>query len=642
MVKMAGKNTKGELKMRLKRLLTAAVTAAVAVSGSIPASAAGSVTGYENVDNYIADCLLNGYISLATGDREDADQGFYNLEEPGLYSYEQLAEDIMLDMGIKTPSEGLQFENNTAEQNMYELIIADYLTNEKNKISASKNNTELFNNKKSKYKDKILGELVKANTASSKKEALSLINSSSSSDSKKAAAAIKKLSLEKNLSSYTSAVSAIVKANSNASTYFDLLTSALAAAELDSDKTELLNAAKMASSGNISFCKAIDSIVKVIESSYAKNDVSKSDSVIANYSTSAVWDSVKKDMNITNTDADAALDQFFSISEESAAKKRILLQYTFNSYIKDAVISLRSKYDLAKNADSAENFQSAFENYVVYQDYSSEYSAEYASAFNTDSASKVSSETAAFVTENNLISSWYKNYLSYTSDKQNSSDVPEGAVEYNGHYYMVFDNSISWIYAKEYCELMNGHLATVADAAEQEVVLGVAVACKTAENFWIGGYLNKKTKEWMWVDDTPFEYAPWDDKQPDFHENNEYYIRFTNRDIQYENWLASKGMWNDCANEASGNNSKGDAVSIQTFAFICEWDSKEDFQSYTPGDANGDGKVNVRDAAYIASMISKKKEKELSLAADFNGDGKINIRDAAAIAKYLISSVKTK
>ena len=628
--------------MKSKRLLTAAVAAVTAVSCSIPAYAAGSVTGYENVDNYISDCLLNGYISLETGGREDADQGFYNLEDPGLYNYEQLAEDIMTDMGIKTPSEGVQFENDKAAQMMYELIIADWLTNDKNKITATGNNNELWNNKKSKYKDKILSELVKANAASSKKEALTMINSGNAGDSKKLCAAIKKLNLEKKLSSYTSAVSAIVKANSNAQSYFDLLTSALAVAELDSDKTELLNAAKTASSGNLPFCKAVDSVVKAMESTYGKNDISKAYSVIANYSTSGVWDSVKKDTGVTLTDADAALDQAFSISDQTSARNRVLLQYAFNGYIKDAVISLRSKYDLSKTADSAEDFQSAFENYVVYQDYSSEYSAEYAAAFSTDSADKVSKETSAFVTENSLIASWYKNYLSYTSDKENIGDVPEGAVEYNGHYYMVFDNSISWRYAKEYCELMNGHLATVADEAEQEIVLSVAVACKTAENFWIGGFLDKKSNEWKWVDGTPFEYAPWDDKQPDFHENNEYYIRFTNRDIQYENWLAAKGMWNDCANEASGNNSKGDAVSIQTFAFICEWDSKEDFQSYIPGDANGDGKVNVRDAAFIANKIAKKLEKELSLAADFNGDGKVNIRDAAAIAKYLISSVSNK
>lgn len=53
------------------------------------------------------------------------------------------------------------------------------------------------------------------------------------------------------------------------------------------------------------------------------------------------------------------------------------------------------------------------------------------------------------------------------------------------------------------------------------------------------------------------------------------------------------------------------------------------------GDANGDGKVNVRDAAYIAKMLATGQGSKLPASADFNGDGKVNVRDAAAIAKYL-------
>lgn len=52
------------------------------------------------------------------------------------------------------------------------------------------------------------------------------------------------------------------------------------------------------------------------------------------------------------------------------------------------------------------------------------------------------------------------------------------------------------------------------------------------------------------------------------------------------------------------------------------------------GDANGDGIINVRDAAAIASALAKGVE--LPSYADFNGDGKVNIRDAAAIAGSLL------
>ncbi len=55
------------------------------------------------------------------------------------------------------------------------------------------------------------------------------------------------------------------------------------------------------------------------------------------------------------------------------------------------------------------------------------------------------------------------------------------------------------------------------------------------------------------------------------------------------------------------------------------------------GDANGDGKLDVRDAAYIAQKLSKGLGSTISLTADYNADGKVNVRDAAAIAKKLAS-----
>lgn len=53
------------------------------------------------------------------------------------------------------------------------------------------------------------------------------------------------------------------------------------------------------------------------------------------------------------------------------------------------------------------------------------------------------------------------------------------------------------------------------------------------------------------------------------------------------------------------------------------------------GDANLDGKLDVRDPAYIAYILSIQQISLLPAKADYNSDGKINVRDAAAIAKYL-------
>lgn len=60
------------------------------------------------------------------------------------------------------------------------------------------------------------------------------------------------------------------------------------------------------------------------------------------------------------------------------------------------------------------------------------------------------------------------------------------------------------------------------------------------------------------------------------------------------------------------------------------------------GDANGDGVLNVRDAAFIAKALAQGKGSELPIIADYNGDGAVNVRDAAAIAKYLASNKVAK
>ncbi|MGN1481962.1 leucine-rich repeat protein, partial [Porcipelethomonas sp.] len=58
------------------------------------------------------------------------------------------------------------------------------------------------------------------------------------------------------------------------------------------------------------------------------------------------------------------------------------------------------------------------------------------------------------------------------------------------------------------------------------------------------------------------------------------------------------------------------------------------------GDANGDGVMNVRDAAFIAKMLAQGKNSELPMTADYNGDGVVNVRDAASIARTLANTLK--
>lgn len=65
---------------------------------------------------------------------------------------------------------------------------------------------------------------------------------------------------------------------------------------------------------------------------------------------------------------------------------------------------------------------------------------------------------------------------------------------------------------------------------------------------------------------------------------------------------------------------------------------KYELMEYILGDANNDGKFNIRDAAFVASNVAKRITIE-NPAGDYNKDGIVNIRDAAAMAKALAKIV---
>ncbi len=65
-------------------------------------------------------------------------------------------------------------------------------------------------------------------------------------------------------------------------------------------------------------------------------------------------------------------------------------------------------------------------------------------------------------------------------------------------------------------------------------------------------------------------------------------------------------------------------------------------ESAIRGDADGNGKLNIRDAAAIAISCAKGTKDKLPACADYNYDGARNIRDAAAIAINLAGRYSSK
>ena len=58
---------------------------------------------------------------------------------------------------------------------------------------------------------------------------------------------------------------------------------------------------------------------------------------------------------------------------------------------------------------------------------------------------------------------------------------------------------------------------------------------------------------------------------------------------------------------------------------------------FLPGDANGDGAVNIADAVAVAKHITGEETGNfVSSAADINKDGSITIKDAVAIVNFIL------
>ena len=57
--------------------------------------------------------------------------------------------------------------------------------------------------------------------------------------------------------------------------------------------------------------------------------------------------------------------------------------------------------------------------------------------------------------------------------------------------------------------------------------------------------------------------------------------------------------------------------------------------SYTPGDVNNDGKVNVRDLGLLQQSLNGWNVNIVKAAADVNGDDKVNVRDLGLLQQFL-------
>lgn len=88
--------------------------------------------------------------------------------------------------------------------------------------------------------------------------------------------------------------------------------------------------------------------------------------------------------------------------------------------------------------------------------------------------------------------------------------VLDGAIEWNGHYYKVFQMQMTWYDADKFCKSMGGHLVTAETQEENEILKRILWKSESNryKQYWYGGFFNDNSG-WMWVTGVSINYSDW-------------------------------------------------------------------------------------------------------------------------------------
>lgn len=149
------------------------------------------------------------------------------------------------------------------------------------------------------------------------------------------------------------------------------------------------------------------------------------------------------------------------------------------------------------------------------------------------------------------------------------SNIPTNAVQYNGHSYKVYDQSMTWEEARIFCESQGGHLVTITSENEQHFIESL-IAGGVKHQYWVGSYRISENA-FAWVSGEPFSYTHWDVVEPNNYLGQENYVhilRTANPDV----YGSLANHWNDVPVDNTVMNQEY-YFSLSYIGLICEWDN---------------------------------------------------------------------
>ena len=140
------------------------------------------------------------------------------------------------------------------------------------------------------------------------------------------------------------------------------------------------------------------------------------------------------------------------------------------------------------------------------------------------------------------------------SAKMTSRLIPDEAVEFGGHYYMIYNDvnqfdGASWEKADKFCKRRGGYLAVIT-SEDENVFLADYIAQKGYKEVYFG--LSLSGGEWKWSDGEVSNYFEWGKNKPT-DDADRPYAKFSDS--------VKKGKWTNGGYGVDGR------------AYLCEWDS---------------------------------------------------------------------
>lgn len=124
--------------------------------------------------------------------------------------------------------------------------------------------------------------------------------------------------------------------------------------------------------------------------------------------------------------------------------------------------------------------------------------------------------------------------------------IPSDARLFNGKWYRVYLERLTWTRAKEKCIALRGQLAIVPDEPTHAFIKNLS----NNLNLWLGATDEKVEGLWYWLDGTEMKFKAWYTKEPGGGRRENYLLIF------HDGWA--------------------DAASNEALAvgYICEWKAK--------------------------------------------------------------------